>query len=162
MTFRKSIIVKVGLTFIGLVFALGMPFISWLEMVQSHTVDFAWAFIGLSGVGVGAIMFSLSGPDDITFDLERKTYHRVWGWPFFAKTRTGTWNDFWGVFVGKGHGNHRYFCTGVMWRDGAHMRIGVFSDQDAAEQLAMLLMRRLELERVMPPRSLRPQAQPRF
>ena len=159
MTFRKSIIVKAGLTFIGLVFALGCPFIIWLEMAQSHTVDFGFlAFMVLSGVGIGTIMFSLFGPDDITFDLDGKTYRRVWGWPFFAKTRTGTWKDFWGVFVGKGQGKTRYFCTGVMWRDGSYMRIGIYSDQDTAEQLAMLLMRKLELERVMPPRNLRPQA----
>ena len=109
--------------------------------------------------GIGLLFFYLSGPDDINFDLEQRTYRHTKGWPFFAKTRRGTMKDFWGVYVGRTRGDSRYFCVGVTWWGGkGNVTLERFSNKMHAERFAAVLRAMLGLKEVMPPRNLRPRA----
>ena len=138
--------------------ALGTPYVVWLIFLQGQAVNpGSCAFVQLFCVCLSGLAFWFSGPDDVYFDTERKTYYLVKGSPFAAKTRTGPLSDLWGVYVGRTRGKTRYFCVGVTWwGGGGSVTLGWFSSEVQAEQFAESLMSNLELKQVMPPRNLRP------
>ena len=138
--------------------ALGIPCIVWLVFLQGQVVNPGGCAFGLLFfVCLSGLAFWFSGPDDVYFDADRKTYHLVKGSPFSAKTRTGPLSDLWGVYVGRTQGKSRYFCVGVTWWDeGGSVTLERFSSKMQAERFAASLMSNLELRQVMPPRDLRP------
>ena len=140
--------------------ALGIPYAVWLVFLQGQVVDPSGCVIGLLFfVCLSSLAFWLSGPDDIYFDTQRKTYRLIKGSPFAAKTRTGLLSDFWGVYVGRTQGDSRYFCVGVTWWGGkGSVTLERFGSKMHAERFAATLMSNLELKQVMPPRHLRPSA----
>lgn len=139
--------------------ALGIPYVVWLVFLQGQVVNPGGCTFGLLFACLSGLAFWFSGPDDVYFDKEQKTYHLVKGSPFSAKTRTGPISDFWGVYVGRTQGRSRYFCVGVTWWGGkGSITLERFSSKMQAERFAASLMSNLELKQVMPPRNLRPSA----
>ncbi len=109
-------------------------------------------------VPISILSLWFSGPDDISFDLEQKTYRWVKGYPFLARTRTGSFEDLWGVYLARTQGSERYFCVGINWRSGRNsITVNRFYNELLAEQFAEDLMTKLGLPKVMPPRNLRSQ-----
>ena len=157
LTYRKPWLFR-GVFVFGSLIGFINPFGVWLEMGKYYTRDYsAFILLVLWNWGVCALFFWLSGPDDIEFDLEQKTYRHTKGWPWFAKTRTGTMKDFWGVYVGQTQGSSAYFCVGVTWWGGkGSVTLERFSSKMHADRFAATLMSNLELKQVMPPRNLRP------
>lgn len=138
--------------------ALGIPCIVWMVFLQGQVVSRAGCVFGLLFFAcLSGLAFRFSGPDDVYFDTERKTYHLVKGSPFSAKTCTGPLSDFWGVYVGQTQGKSAYFCVGVTWWGGkGNVTLERFSSKAQAERFAATLMSSLELKQVMPLRHLRP------
>ncbi|MGI4790725.1 MAG: hypothetical protein ACRYFS_17990 [Janthinobacterium lividum] len=133
------------------------PVFMWQELAREHAVDYRFLpFYTLCTAALDALFFQWSGPSDIYFDREQKTYRHIKGWPFFAKTRNGPLSDLQGVYLRETQ-NHSYFLVGLTWRSGGSVTLELFSDRMKAEQLAATLMSNLNLERVMPPRNFRSQ-----
>jgi hypothetical protein len=159
LTYRKPWLFRAVFVFVSLVGAT-LIFAMWSDIASRPHPDYSVLPMGILLFGGESILFSwLSGPDDIDFDLEQKTYRHTKGPPFFAKTRTGPVSDFWGVYVGRTRGDSRYFCVGVTWWGGkGSVTLERFNNKASAERFAAMLMSNLELKQVMPPRNLRPLA----
>jgi hypothetical protein len=159
MAFPKPRWMRVLFVFSSLA-ALGVPCIVWMVFLQGQVVNSGCCAFGLLFfVCLSGLSFWFSGPDDVCFDTERKTYYLVKGSPFSAKTRTGPLSDLWGVYVGRTQGRCRYFCVGVTWWGGkGSVTLERFNNKASAERFAAMLMSNLELKQVMPPRNLRPLA----
>ncbi len=158
LTYRKPWLFRAVFIFAGLM-AFSLPFLVASDMTVRRPIDYsALPMLTLLSWGGSLFFFYNSGPDDIAFNLEQRTYRHVKGWPF-AKSRSGSMKDFWGVYVGRTQGDNRYFCVGVTWWGGkGSVILERFSSKMHAERFAASLMSSLELKEVMPPRNLRPRA----
>ena len=138
--------------------ALGIPVLLWLVFLQGQAVNCSGCVFGLLFfLCLSALAFWFSGPDDVYFDLDQRTYRLVKGSPFSAQIRSGPVSDFWGVYVGRTQGKSAYFCVGVTWWGGkGNVTLERFSSKMQAERFAASLMSNLGLKLVMPPRNLRP------
>ncbi len=159
LTYRKPWLFRAVLVFYSLM-AVTLIVAMWSNIASRPHPNYGPLPMGILLFGGGSLLFFwLSGPDDLSIDLEQRTYRHVKGWPFFPKTRTGPISDFWGVYVGRTQGKSRYFCVGVTWWGGkGSVTLKRFSSKMHAERFAASLMSDLELQQVMPPRNLRPSA----
>lgn len=157
LTYRKPWLFRAA-SFLSSLAVFSFPLLAVPEMTAHKPPDYsALPILILVFWGGSLLSLHLSGPDDIAFDLEQKTYRYVKGWPFSPKTRTGIMKDFWGVYVGRRQGGNRYFWVGVTWWGGRDsVTLERFGNKEAAERFAESLMSNLELKQVMPPRNLRP------
>lgn len=139
---------------------LSIPVLIWLVFLQGQAVNLGGCVFGLLFFFcLSALAFWFSGPDDVYFDLEQRTYRLVKGSPFSTQIRSGPLTDLWGVYVGQTQGRSRYFCVGVtLWGGKGSITLERFSTGVQAERFAAQLMSNLELKQAMPPRNLRPPA----
>ncbi len=158
LTYRRSWLVRIFGVIMMLLMTSGPVFI-WLAVAQEHAVNSGFygflTFYALLCAALDVMFLRWTGPKDMYFDLDHKTYRYITGWPFFAKTRTGPLSDLGGVYVRETR-NQGYFLVGVVWQSGDSVTLEMFSNRSKAEQLAASLMSDLELKQVMPPRHLRP------
>ena len=113
LTYRRPWLFRAVFLFFSLV-GLSLPFLAAADIASRHNPDYSpLPMAVLVFGGPGLVFFWLSGPDDLHFDLDERSYRHIKGWPFFAKTRTGPVSDFWGVYVGRTQDKSRYFCVGV-------------------------------------------------
>ena len=138
--------------------ALGIPVLLWLVFLQGQAVNLGGCMFGLLFfLCLSALAFWFSGPDDVYFDLDQRTYRLVKGSPFSTHIRSGLLTDFWGVYVGRTQGKSAYFCVGVTWWGGKdNVTLERFSSKMHTDRFAATLMSNLELKEVTPPRNLRP------
>ncbi len=155
LTFRKPWLFR-AVSVLVMLICYADVFGIWNDMAKHHSMNYGALLFFILWFGGGSVVFFwLSGPNDIYFDLQQRTYRYVKGWPFFPKTRTGSLSDFWGVYTGRKRSS---FCVGVTWWGGGNVTLESFSDKMKAEQFAATLRAMLELKQIMPPRNLRPSA----
>ncbi len=158
LAFRKPFEMRAVLGAFGLI-SVATPFWVGIEAwkQQDGNACAMLPFFAALCFGFGALFFSLAGPADLYLDMERRTYRLVRGWPFLARTRSGTWEDFWGVWVGRTSGSQTAYLVGVTWwGGGGSVTLGRFENKSSAERFAEEMMSKMDLKRVIPPRHLRP------
>ena len=154
LTYRKPWLVRAFGVIMILVFTSAPVFVG-LELRREHAVDYGFlTFYALCCAALDVIFLWWSGPNDIYFDRDQKTYRYVKGLPFFAKTRTGPLSDLWGVYIAQKRGT--FFVGVIWWGGGSSITLEWFSDRMKAEQFAAIFRAMLGLKEVMPPRNLRP------
>ena len=158
LVFRKPFEVR-AIMGAGGVITVTTPFWIGTEVWKQHDTNAGamLPFFAMMCFGFGALMFRVAGPEDLYLDMEQQTYRLVRGWPFFAQTRSGTWKDFWGVWVGSTSGSNKSYLVGIAWWGGrGSATLGRFENKFSAERFAEEMMSKLALQKVMPPRHLRP------
>ena len=155
LTYRRSWLVRAFLVLLILIFFAGLFMIGSGILSKPHPDYGALLPFVLIFVGPSLLLWRMSGPNDIYFYLEQKTYRYIKGWPLFAKTRTGPLSDLSGVYIRETR-NQGYVLVGLTWEDGGSTTLEMFSNRVKAEQFVASLMSDLGLKQVMPPRNLRP------
>jgi len=144
--FRKPLLRRIGmvLTSIALLQALLMVANEGWGAVLLFTL--LWFPFGI-------VLLWISGPDELRLNMAERTYQRVSGWPFRSKTRSGSWTDLWGVYIG--YAGRSTYIVGLRGnRLGGRVDLGRFKVYAAAEQFAQELMSELSLARVPTPKPL--------
>ncbi len=144
----------------ALVIITGYPlmYVAGVFDVRGHRPLFTaetWALFGLLEIiciAVGLPLLYLSGPNDLFLDVDRRTYRRVYGWPFRPCVQEGPWEDMAGVYMWYRPRNSLYH-VGITWKrsrwDFQHLEM--FSRSDEADQFAAWVVATLGLPLVEPP-----------
>ena len=121
---------------------------------------FCFGFMEIGCLAFAVLFFHLSGPQYLTFDLNRRTYRYVLGWPFRPQVQEGPVEDIAGVYVwDRNRGRLSGYCVGIAWKDKKLSQwqathLGTFDGLgrlDRANQLAQKIADVLGLPLVEPP-----------
>lgn len=77
-------------------FLLSMTFLILLVPIQTNSI--AWFYTVFDCITLLACLY-LAGPQEIRFDLEKRTYYSLIGWPIFPKRRKGFIDEIAGIVV---------------------------------------------------------------
>lgn len=100
-----------------------------------------WACLAL-------MLLSLCGPSDLDLDGQRRAYFWRSG-AFWPRTRSGTWDDFAGIYVSQFKGR---YIVGLRWKTGVRScALGKFKRREDADDFAAQTARKLDLPRVAAP-----------
>jgi len=61
--------------------------------------EYVWCVPILIVIIINYYMLRFAGPDDLVLDIDRQGYSHTKGYPFFPRTVTGTFGDFYGMCV---------------------------------------------------------------
>jgi len=161
--YRAHPCARIFAAMLGLLFTVGALLMIGPEMLglgQRHapTQSSDWflfaIFVGICAA-VGLPMFWLSGPNEFLIDLDRRTYHHTYGWPF-TRVRAGAMDDdLAGVYVWCVSMNSRY-DVGLVWKRGRKwQRLAAFNRSGRAGRVAEETAAALGLPLVAPPSYLK-------
>jgi hypothetical protein len=101
IAFRRSKAVRYAILFI--LAAVDVYFYVYFseQISMTHVGDgeYVWCVPMLIIVIINFLVMRYAGPDDLVLDIDRQTYTHTTGYPFFARSVTGTFGDFYGLCV---------------------------------------------------------------
>ena len=160
--FRKRVSERTGSTMMSALFIVG-PLLQYgqgaINAAQHHQPVPVWAYFALFfgvliAAGFGGLMLYLSGPRDLSLNLDRHTYQFISGWPQCPRVQAGPWEDMAGVYVRhfSGRSGVRYIVE-IAWRCERRSCpiLGRFGREEDAKALADQMAALLGLPRVAPP-----------
>lgn len=106
--------------------------------------------ITVVGVGIGLGLLSFCLPEELQFNLDKRTYRLAKGWPPLSLAQSGGWDDISGIYI-KDIRSAYLVCLSYKHPVGRWTLIGISGRHSGAVTLARDLATRLSLPLINPP-----------
>ncbi len=147
-----------------LLLAVGVPYSSLPDMRGEHRVstakwsqsdyktaqDTAWGMT-IMAIGVGLGLLCFCSPEELRMDTNKRTYRLTKGWPPFARTYLGEWENINGIYI-KSINSAYLICLDYKHPAPLWTLIGVAGKHRKAASLAQEIASSLSLSTINPPR----------
>ncbi len=154
MIFRKPLSQRLFAASLAFLVGVGGPISYWYSFMDATGSESEitritfWAVFAVLCLVVGILLLWLFGPEELSLDLNQRTYHLVSGWPLVPTARSGDCSDIAGIYVrSTGKGN---VFIGASWRYSKKRftPLGRFSRERPAKQFAQDIAFKLELPQI--------------
>lgn len=144
VVFRRRRSYRAFLLCMSLLSAVGIPAVNFgVDQTTAKVITVIWV-----GLGLGLLCCCL--PEELRFNLDKRTWQLTKGWPPFARIRSGTWNDISGIYIYNIRSVYM-ICLGYKHPAGDWTLIGIQGRHSGAVSLARDLATRLDLPTINPP-----------
>lgn len=134
---RKPLLVRVPMTCLSIACALA-PQISTNLLPKSA---FSWLVLisflyCLVFLGLASLFWLAAGPQEVSIDLQERTYQATVGWPLFPRLRTGLLDDLGEIEVTTWRGRSSIVFTMSLGRTVGRLTLGMYLSDHGAVSLA--------------------------